>query len=117
MSQLTPEQARKLWADTLETTDIPQIHGHLAEYVGPGRCCLGVVCDLAIEHGVIDTYRPGQPVAPPEVEEWLGFKGAYPPQGSPESEKFWYQTRYSSMNDFERKSFEEIAQKVRELDA
>jgi len=40
----------KLWADTLSSGKYEQIRGYLK--TNKGYCCLGVLCELAKEHGV-----------------------------------------------------------------
>jgi desulfoferrodoxin (superoxide reductase-like protein) len=47
------------WVDTLRNSDIKQATGVLGLQNG-ARCCLGVLCDIAVEHGIID---------PPNVDE------------------------------------------------
>jgi hypothetical protein len=44
-----------LWADRLESGTVPQAHGRLGDSTG-ARCCLGVLCDIAVEEGVIQSY-------------------------------------------------------------
>ena len=47
---LTPIQEE--WVKTLETTDIKQNPNYLG-FTDGSRCCLGILCDLAVKHGVI----------------------------------------------------------------
>ena len=110
MSTLTPQEARELWATTLETTDRPQAKCRLA--IGEARCCLGIACDLAVEQGVITSYRPDAPLAPDAVAKWLGLSTRY----DPDMGSRHYQNYYSNLNDNVRASFKDIAKKVRELD-
>lgn len=47
-------EVRDAWADALESGDYEQTKGVLATAgAGQGFCCLGVLCDLAVEAGVI----------------------------------------------------------------
>lgn len=48
------------WVDTLRNSDIKQATGVLGLENG-ARCCLGVLCDIAVKHGIID---------PPSVDEY-----------------------------------------------
>jgi hypothetical protein len=52
---MTPQEARALWIERLESGTIQQGFGQLA--AGQRRCCLGVLCDIAVEKGVIDSYQ------------------------------------------------------------
>jgi hypothetical protein len=46
------------WADRLESGEVEQTRGRLgAPGKQRGRCCLGVLCDIAVEDGVIDAPR------------------------------------------------------------
>jgi hypothetical protein len=66
------------WISRLRS-DIPQTRGLLGK--GDARCALGVLCDIAVDHGVTskaigkddfvvygDTYWD---VVPPEVDDWV----------------------------------------------
>jgi hypothetical protein len=48
------KQIAKLWANALRSGRFKQGRGGLAKMVGdnPSYCCLGVLCELAIENGV-----------------------------------------------------------------
>ena len=63
----------KQWVEALRSGKIKQSQGHLAE--GDGRCCLGVLCDLAIKAGVIPRYSPSSCFLPQEVTDWAGLNG------------------------------------------
>ena len=59
MSQLNPEIKAK-WAAALRSGVYQQIIGSLANRTN-GRCCLGVLCDLAVEAGIARTLPvPGR---------------------------------------------------------
>jgi len=86
-----------LWADRLESGTVPQGHGRLGDSTG-ARCCLGVLCDIAVEEGVIqgglddmghmrysgdpengdtpDEWEGG--VLPLAVRRWAGLDSANP---------------------------------------
>lgn len=53
------------WVERLRDGSTPQLRGYLGNDVGE-RCCLGVLCDLAVEAGIIE---------PPEIEERDHYEG------------------------------------------
>ena len=110
---LSDEQkaARLLWATVLETNARPQAQGVLAER--EKRCCLGVLCDLAITQGIIESYN-AEGVVPTPVLEWIGMShfslslddDGYDPNAA---------VTYAGYNDqYNALSFKQIAAKVRE---
>ncbi len=103
---LTSREARELWADTLATTEVPQARAQLAS--GDARCCLGVACDLAVEHGVIESYDPTAMFAPEPVREWIGLTVDKAWGNDPSAQSY-----YSNLNDGKRWSFKQIADEVR----
>ncbi len=46
------EDVKRKWLKALRSGDYPQTHGILHDE--EGFCCLGVLCDLAVEGGVVD---------------------------------------------------------------
>lgn len=52
------KEVKALWIDRLRNGNIPQAKRALG-YTDGSRCCLGVLCDIAVEQGVI----------PPPVED------------------------------------------------
>ena len=86
------------WVAALRSGTYRQISGHLADE-GNGRCCLGVLCDLAVEAGVVRKQRRSGPyvqyisvlneddndggVLPDAVVTWAGLPDCNPvPDGS-----------------------------------
>jgi hypothetical protein len=75
------EIARR-WTDRLRNRDIPQGAGCLGMPHGR-RCCLGVLCDIAVEDDVIDpprteslwsfTYAGAHGSLPTQVTAWAGM--------------------------------------------
>lgn len=51
------KDVRDRWTARLRDPESKQYRGRLAETHGPGRCCLGHLCDLAVEDGLI--FRAG----------------------------------------------------------
>lgn len=43
---------KREWMKRLRSGDISQLTDHLGDIEG-GRCCLGVLCDIAVEKGII----------------------------------------------------------------
>lgn len=97
-TKMNPEVKAK-WLERLRSGTIPQIAGRLGNTEG-GRCCLGVLCDIAVEEGVIPEavldpvsgyYRYGNPnglplgvfdtngtstaTLPVGVQTWAGVRG------------------------------------------
>jgi len=52
MSKPTPQEAQALLVARLRSGTVRQTQGILGNRDGE-RCCLGVACDIAVEHGVI----------------------------------------------------------------
>lgn len=83
-----------------------------------GYCCLGVACKVAQENGVNVEIDPedGMLVGANlgdqlEVQDWLGLKTD---EGTIK-DGYLYERQYlTSLNDIERKSFEEIADYIEE---
>lgn len=72
----TPAEVRKAWAERLRNPgDIVQGSGRLA--AGNERCCLGVLCDLAVEAGVVPDYNPGDGWPDSSVDAWAALGDAY----------------------------------------
>lgn len=74
MTDLTPEEARAEWVAALRSGDYDQTTGQLANEARTRFCCLGVACEVAIKHGVIETYTPQAMGLPHEVNNWLGLE-------------------------------------------
>ena len=72
------------WATALRSGDYTQQRGSLANLCRTQHCCLGVLCEVAIENGVVlDTYEtvPGfddeRAYLPFRVQEWAGMRDRY----------------------------------------
>lgn len=103
------------WVKTLRSGKYKQGKGFLERLRGTGGefCCLGVLCNLAFEEGVVER-REGERAAyyaganawlPEEVREWAGMSSLYgdiPSSCSPDSRPL------SELND-DGTSFVEIA--------
>ena len=67
----------RLWCQALRGGDYPQGGGQLknenAEY-----CCLGVLSELAVEVGVIESFDGDAALLPETVREWAGLRSHSP---------------------------------------
>ncbi len=124
---------KKLWINRLESGEISQTVGTLGRKTGE-RCCLGVLCDLAVEAGVIalpvvdnnwvregekllfgDTYDSA--ILPLSVREWAGMftdNGRYDEFGEVQDREDESDGDCLSADNDRGKSFREIAKIVRE---
>lgn len=86
------------WVDALRSGDFKQVEGKLAKQTdgGTGYCCLGVLCEIAVKHEVIeppvnavDGFGDEHPwfaygkdndadELPDEVKEWAGLPSSNP---------------------------------------
>lgn len=66
----SPAEVRKAWAERLRNPgDIVQGYDSLAPDTR-SRCCLGVLCDLAVQAGVITDYDPDDGAPNAAVRAW-----------------------------------------------
>jgi hypothetical protein len=115
MNVLTPAVARAMWIDRLESGQVPQAQSQLGTSNG-ARCCLGVLCDIAVEVGVIDSYdiNFGTLDPYPDVIKMAGLnddEGGYQ-SGWDNFDRPVY-TSLVVNNDTDGKTFAEIADIVR----
>lgn len=117
-------RVKELWLDRLENGDNYQITSKLGDTDG-GRCCLGVLCDIAVEDGIIAPptaphhgdflmYDNEMAILPPKVMEWAGIEhnnGGF--ASDPENNPEYMDDALSFQNDC-GKTFPEIAQIIRE---
>ncbi len=124
------KKVQKAWADALRSGDYEQGKGML--HSGDTYCCLGVLCELAVEagvterfngprvmgeHGTLPSYKygPDSEVAntgtlPIEVSEWAGLKGA-DWQDNPTVDGY----SLATWNDHKNADFNDIARLVEKL--
>lgn len=130
--KMNPE-AKRLWLEALRSGKFKQVTEALKK--NDGFCCLGVLCDVAIKHGVdgywdtddgSDIYvypKYGdawigreEGTLPPPVREWAGLGDIYGdnPDVSIVSEVTGETRKYhlSALNDDEGYTFEQIADLV-----
>jgi hypothetical protein len=117
---MNPE-IKKLWTDALRSGEYEQTTGTLHkinQVDGEEKhsyCCLGVLCELAVKDGVVESkrhfgrdvggYGPNGEVwfLPIPVREWAGMDS-----GDPEVEYGEY-VNLASLNDANKLSFTELA--------
>lgn len=111
------EDVKIAWIDALLSGDYPQTKYLL--HTPDGYCCLGVLCDLAVQAGVIGRpkYREFSEPSGSYYRYGDAELGAdYPPRAVMEwaAEEPWdrYARELARMNDF-GKSFAEIAEFIR----
>jgi hypothetical protein len=95
-------EVKEKWLAALRSGEIPQIKAVLAQVDGPGRCCLGVLCDLAVAEGVIPEpvkvrHASGverlaygysaTTVLPYRVMRWAGVPAAHPLVQTPDGKE------------------------------
>jgi hypothetical protein len=81
---MTKKEIRNLWIERLRSGTIKQGIGRLA--IEDTRCCLGVLCDIAVEQQVIQPptvnengttfYGVHDQLLPRIVKDWAGLKDA-----------------------------------------
>lgn len=116
---------KREWLAELRSGKIPQCRALLND--GEGRCCLGVLCDIAVKHGVIEMhledgrhlygtdteFKEGQEklfYLPDSVIAWAGLD-TYDPWVKAAGAT--YRTRLSNLND-SGLTFERIADIIEE---
>lgn len=113
------------WVERLPHEE--QITGHLGDSDG-GRCCLGVLCDMAVEAGVIAppvvgiegylVYGPNQDDLdlPDEVMDWAGLDESYGARVaiSEDLTGVALTDANDGTGDFQGLSFEQIARLIRD---
>lgn len=103
------------WVTALDSGEYPQTKGALKD--ADGYCCLGVLCEIAVKHGVIppvkhsvhptgESYEYDDDIVylPARVQEWAGLKFHDPYAAG---------LRLSTYNDEDNLSFPEIAHLIR----
>lgn len=110
------------WIERLESGELKQGIGHLHDLKADTYCCLGVLCDIASDDGIVERkpanisnleqfigeHGPSVGLLPDDVQNWAGIRGPDAP--------FKMGDRWTTLaieND-NGKSFTEIAQMIRE---
>lgn len=80
------EEIKQQWLTALRSDEYPQTDGYLRDE--QGYCCLGVLCDLAVQAGVVECfktaddpfyrYNADESVLPKEVIKWAGLDHSDP---------------------------------------
>lgn len=124
---MNPE-IKERWATRLESGDIKQTRGVLGRPNG-NRCCLGVLCDIAVEDGIIAepeetvhddgklclSFADSETDLPLEVMEWAELDSSDPDYGKlvPGGKHPGRMITLAHLNDTSKYNFKKIAQVVR----
>ena len=99
---MNPE-IKERWIAALESGDYPKTKGVLKDE--EGYCCLGVLCEIAIQDGVIKKIPPNNrqnymskvgAFLPRKVAKWAGIKDVSHPKSDPDSSE---QGKLAAHND------------------
>ncbi len=109
------QEAKALWLANLRDPSAKQIKGQLGDANG-GRCCLGVLCDIAVNQGIVSLprrdsngllwYEETKVSLPVVVQDWAGVRSHG--QG-----RMGRQLPLAELND-DGKTFAEIADVIEE---
>lgn len=130
---MNPE-VKKLWVEALRSGKYEQTTGALESIDAQGNssyCCLGVLCHLARERGIVQrrvvgpswdqtaNYAGAASVLPGIVEEWAGVSSYQhlPGFDAPRTDKYGDDANVTFMflNDVKSYTFEQIADVVEQL--
>ena len=103
------QKARNLWIRALRSGKYrwgkEELHPAEGKF-----CCLGVLCEIAIEQGVIKSYMPHYGFLPKEVRKWVGLSSCAGDFDAPISPK---ENNLAAVNDgSKRNPFEKIANMI-----
>jgi len=123
------QEIKAQWLTALRSGDYEQGYGHLnVKSLGgvPHFCCLGVLCDLAVKAGVVESYEEGAWTLygesgeggglPPEVQKWAGLKvdGQLPVAAPAMTHEMGETSSLVYFNDAENYTFTQIADLIEE---
>lgn len=95
------KDVKEKWLTALRSGEYTQTKGRLhrteaSRLSSAGYCCLGVLCEVAVAEGVIDSYVADAAYLPAAVRTWAGLR-------------FEPMQTLARMNDNRGRSFEQIA--------
>lgn len=104
----TQEKARRLWVRALRSGKYKwgkeELHPSEGKF-----CCLGVLCEVAIKEGIIQSYKPHNESLPELVREWVGLQSIHGDFEAPWGEN----DNLAEVNDdSKRNPFEKIAKMI-----
>lgn len=125
IQQMDPEK-KGWWADALESDRFRKGQGALRAIHEDGltyHCCLGVLCEVAIEHGLdlaityssdrVQTYFDGEALLlPKSVVQWAGLEKEGPEVWQDNGEGV-YKVELTLLNDDTEDTFADIAARIR----
>lgn len=111
------ETIKERWVSALRSKKFPQTKEHLKD--NNGFCCLGVLCEIAVEDGVIAPptkhpvtlewlYENEGGTLPPKVMEWAEINEENPYVEYTQDGGYFYDS-LSELNDAKSMTFPEIA--------
>jgi hypothetical protein len=113
----TPREVRAAWVAALRSGQYRQTTHRLKRQVKGSvhHCCLGVLCEIAAEAGLVDITSSGylprdggdlaESLLPSNVRQWAGLLS----DGGCLREQQWHLNTLSRLNDNGRYTFEQIA--------
>lgn len=107
---MTPKEVRAAWAARLEANPDRQGRSCLAPSAAK-RCCLGELCDMAVEAGVIECYKAAAGLPPVAATQWAGLRKSWGPYW-PSADRDGAPVSLAADNDC-GKSWPEIAEIIR----
>lgn len=109
------QEVKERWLKALRSGEYPKVRGYLKTL--EGYCCLGVLCDLYSKETGIQwdnydgsySFMGADGVPPPKVKNWADTNPTFP------SVKFkGILFNLQTLNDYERLTFNEIADLIEE---
>lgn len=115
-----------IWLNKLRSGELTQGQGQLKTFDGE-YCCLGVLCEAAVEAGIISPavwdddsydYNGESGVLPSSVMNWAGLSTTNPIIATPDelldSPRFGCETSLAELNDIAGYTFAQIANVIEE---
>lgn len=94
---ITAKKLKEKWITALRSGEFKRYKNYLAkENSDTYRCCLGVLCDVAVKEKIIKSYSPHEAFTPLKLGKFIGF--------AKEAEDY-----FAEMNDLKDFSFKKIA--------
>lgn len=112
----TPAEVQAAWATRLEEADPSRQGRRMLAPTPDTRCCLGELCDMAVEAGVIESYERDDLDLGPyhEVRAWVGIESGAGTHIIPNGTgRFTLRRSLDGMND-SGTSWKDIAATIRE---